>query len=172
LNTEKEFGKVDALINCAGPYHRVNLFDETPEGWNEMFDNNLHPIFYLAKWVTPVMKERKFGRIINFSMANADQLIAQPEVTAHYIAKVGVLVLTRTLAKMLAPYNVTVNSISPGFINSGSAPKEELDKMAKRIPAGFIGSTEDAVNVVLFLLSDSAKYINGANIHLSGAWGI
>lgn len=110
---EQKWGQIDVLINGAGPYHRVNLFDETVEGWNEMFDGNLHPIFYLAQAVSPGMKSRKSGRIINFSMANADQMIAQPDVTAHYIAKVGVLILTRTLAKLLAPHGVTVNAISP-----------------------------------------------------------
>ena len=137
---EREWGKIDALINGAGPYHRVNLFDETTAGWREMFDSNLHPIFYLGQAVAPGMKARKHGRIINFSMANADQMVAQPEVTGHYIAKAGVLILTRTLAKLLAPYGITVNAISPGFIDSGSAPPEELAGVVKRIPAGYIGS--------------------------------
>ncbi len=169
---EKKWGRIDALINGAGPYHRINLFDETVEGWNEMFAGNLHPIFYLAQAVAPGMKIRKAGRIINFSMANADQMISQPDVTAHYIAKAGVLILTRTLAKLLAPHGITVNAISPGFINSGSAPPEELAGMTKRIPAGYIGSVDDTVAAVRYLLSDEARYINGANIQISGGWGI
>jgi 3-oxoacyl-[acyl-carrier protein] reductase len=169
---EREWGRIDALVNGAGPYHRIDLLQESIQGWHAMFDNNLHPVFYLSRAVAQGMIERKWGRIINFSMANADQLIAQPQLTAHYIAKVGVLVLTRSLARLLAPYGITVNAISPGFIDSGSAPQEELTSMAKRIPAGYIGSTHDAVNVVRFLLSDDARYVNGANIHLSGAWGI
>jgi len=169
---EKEWGHIDTLINGAGPYHRVNLFDETVAGWNEMFDGNLHPIFYLAQAVAPGMKARKSGRIINFSMANADQMISQPDVTAHYIAKAGVLILTRTLAKLLAPYGITVNSISPGFIDSGSAPKDELAGMTKRIPAGYIGTVDDTVAAVRYLLSPEARYVNGANIQISGAWGI
>jgi len=169
---EKEWGRVDALINCAGPYHRVDLLEETVEGWHAMFDNNLHPVFYLSRAVAPGMIARKWGRIVSFSMANADQLVAQPSVTAHYIAKAGVLVLTRSLARVLAPHGITVNAISPGFIDSGSAPKEELAAMVKRIPAGYVGSTQDAVGAVRFLLSDEARYITGANIHLSGAWGI
>lgn len=169
---EREWSRIDALINCAGPYHRVNLLDETPEGWREMFDTNLHPVFYLSRAVAGGMKERRWGRIINFSMATADQLTAQPQITAHYIAKAGVLVLTRSLAKLLAASGITVNAISPGFINSGSAPEQELAAMVKNIPAGYLGDVQDAVGVVGFLLSEEARYITGANIHLSGGWGI
>lgn len=169
---ESEWNRVDALINCAGPYHRVNLMDETIEGWHEMFDNNLHPVFYLSRAVAGGMKERKWGRIVNFSMANADQHVGQPGITAHYISKVGILILTRSLAKVLAPHGITVNTISPGFIDSGSAPLEELSKMIKNIPAGYVGSTQDAVAAVCFLLSEEARYVNGTNIHLSGAWGV
>jgi len=169
---EKEWGRIDALINCAGPYHRVNLLEETVEGWREMFDNNLHPVFYLSRAVAPGMKQRRWGRIISFSMANADQLVAQPQVTAHYIAKAGILVLTRSLARLLAPHGITVNAISPGFVNSGSAPESELAAMVKNIPAGYVGEVSDAVSAVHFLLSDRARYITGANIHLSGGWGI
>jgi len=169
---EDTWGRIDALINCAGPYHRVDLLEETIEGWHQMFDNNLHPIFYLSRAVVSGMKERKWGRIVNFGMANADQHVGQPQITAHYIAKSGVLILTRSLAKVLAPHGITVNAVSPGFIESGSAPIDELSKMIKNIPAGYVGSVEDAASTVCYLLSDEARYINGANIHLSGAWGV
>ena len=169
---EQAWGKIDVLINGAGPYHRLNLFEETVEGWNEMFDGNLHPIFYLAQAVAPGMKARKSGHIISFSMANADQMISQPDVTAHYIAKAGVLILTRTLAKLLAPHGITVNAVSPGFIDSGSAPPGELAGMTKRIPAGYVGTVDDTVAAVRYLLSDEARYVNGANIQISGAWGV
>jgi 3-oxoacyl-[acyl-carrier protein] reductase len=169
---ETEFGRVDALINCAGPYHRIHLLEESIEGWNAMFDNNLHPVFYLSRRVARGMKERQWGRIVNFAMANADQQIGQPHITAHYIAKVGVLILTRSLAKVLAPHGITVNAISPGFIETGSAPLDELSKAVKNIPAGYVGSPVDAASAVCYLLSDEARYVNGTNIHLSGAWGV
>ena len=169
---ETEWGRIDALINSAGTYHRINLFDETVAGWHEMFNDNLHPLFYLSRAVAKGMKERRWGRIINFSMANADQLIGQPFVTAHYIAKVGVLILTKTLAKILAPDGITVNAISPGFIDSGNIPSDELAMMRKNIPTGYFGTTDDVAGTVNFLLSDEARYVNGANIHVSGAWGI
>ncbi len=169
---EQTWGRLDVLINGAGPYHRINLFEETPAGWLDMFNNNLHPIFYLAQAAVPGMTTRQYGRIISFSMANADQMIAQPDITAHYIAKAGVLILTRTLAKLLAPHGITANAISPGFINSGSAPAAELAAMVKRIPAGYVGEMSDVVGVVRYLLSDEARYVNGTNIHVSGGWGI
>jgi 3-oxoacyl-[acyl-carrier protein] reductase len=169
---EREWGQIDALVNGAGPYHRVSLLQETHEGWHSMFDNNLHPVFYLSQAVIPGMKERKWGRIICFSMANAEQVIAQPQLAAHYITKVGLVILMRSLAKLVAPYGITANCVAPGFIDSGSAPSEELESAAKRIPAGYLGSVGDTTAVVRFLLSDGARYINGANIQLSGAWGI
>lgn len=168
----REFGRIDALINGAGPYHRVSLLKETNEGWHSMFDNNLHPVFYLTQAVIPIMKDQKWGRIVSFSMANAEQLIAQPQLTAHYITKVALLALSRSFAKLVAADGITMNCVSPGFIDSGSAPPGELDKMVKFIPAGYVGSVNDAVGAVRYLLSDEARYVNGANIQLSGAWGV
>ena len=168
----QQWGRIDALINSAGPYHRVSLLQETVEGWHSMFDNNLHPVFYLARAVIPIMRERKWGRIVSFSMANVEQLIAQPQLTAHYISKVGLLALSRSFAKLIAADGITMNCVAPGFIDSGSAPQEELSRMVKLIPAGYVGHVDDAVSVVRFLLSEEARYVNGANIQLSGAWGV
>jgi 3-oxoacyl-[acyl-carrier protein] reductase len=167
-----ELGPIDALVNAAGPYVRIPILDQSIESWRGQFDNNLHPVFYLSRLVAQSMVERRFGRIVNFSMANADQMIGQPHVTAHYISKVGVLILTKTLAKVLGPHGITVNAISPGFIDSGSAPAEELEKMRKNIPAGYVGELVDAVAAARFLLSDEARYVNGANLQVSGGWGV
>jgi 3-oxoacyl-[acyl-carrier protein] reductase len=169
---EKERGRIDALILCLGSYHRVSLLEESPGGWNAMFDHNLHPVFYLARLAAEGMMQRRWGRIIGFSMVNADRLSAQPFITAHYIAKIGILVLMRSIGKLLAPYGITANSVSPGFIETGSVPKEVLDQSVKDIPAGYMGKEYDAVGAVCYLLSEEARYVNGSNIHVSGAWGI
>jgi len=166
------FGRVDALVNAAGPYHRVPLLDETVEGWHAMFDNNLHSVFYLSRAVAPGMRARRWGRIVSFGLANADQLSGQPNITAHYIAKAGVLALTRSLAKVLGPEGITANAVSPGFIDTGSVPVEEMAKLFTRIPAGYVGAPDDVAAVVSFLLSDEARYVNGANVVVSGGWGV
>jgi 3-oxoacyl-[acyl-carrier protein] reductase len=169
---EEQYGGIDALINCVGAYHRIHLMQESVEGWHSMFDHNLHPVFYLSRAAAPGMIRRKYGRIVNFSMVNADQQTGQPYVTAHYIAKIGVLVLTRSLAKTLAPYGITANTVSPGFIETGSSALEEVPPASRNIPAGVIGTPQDAVGAVLYLLSDAARYVNGTNIKISGAWGV
>ena len=165
-------GRIDALIHCAGPYHRVDVLDETPAGWREMFAGNLDSFFYLARLVAPVMVKQQGGRMVAFSMANADRLVAQTQLTAHYLAKVGVLGLVRSLAKALAKHKITVNAVSPGFIDSGSVDPAELAGLVETIPAGRIGSVADAVNAVLYLLSDEASYVSGTSLHVSGGWGI
>jgi 3-oxoacyl-[acyl-carrier protein] reductase len=168
----REWGRIDALVNAAGPYHRVSLLEETYEGWHSMFDNNLHPVFYLTRAVLPIMKQRKWGRIVAFSMANAEQLVAQPQLTAHYLSKVSLLALSRSFAKLIAKDGITMNCVSPGFIDSGSAPEGELERMVKYIPAGYVGTVEDAAGAVRFLLSEEARYVNGASIQVSGGWGV
>ena len=165
-------GQIDALIHCAGPFHRVDILAETPEGWRAMFANNLDSLFYLSRLVAPGMMERQWGRILGFAMANADRPMAQTQITAHYLSKISVLALVRSLAKALAPHRITANTISPGFIDSGSIELGELANMAKSIPAGSVGTVDDVVSAVLYLLSDEAGYVNGANIHVSGGWGI
>jgi 3-oxoacyl-[acyl-carrier protein] reductase len=165
-------GRIDALVHAAGPFHRVDLLAETPDGWRSMFANNLDSLFFLAKLVAPMMIEKRWGRIVAFSMANADRLMAQTQITAHYLSKVALLGLVRSLAKALAPHGVTANAISPGFVDSGSVEMAELKQMAKNIPAGDVGTLDDVVGAALYLLSEQAGYVTGTNIHVSGGWGI
>jgi len=165
-------GRVDALVHCVGPYHKVDLLDETPARWRETFAGNVDSLFQLSQLVAPGMIERRWGRIVAFTMANADRLLAQTQVTAHHLAKAGVLGLVRAFAKRLAPHNITVNAVAPGFIATGGMPETELAAMQKHIPAGRVGTAAEAAHAALFLLTDEADYVTGTNIHVSGGWGI
>lgn len=165
------WGRIDALINAFGPYRRIGLLDETPEGWHAMFDNNLHPVWYLTEAVAPIMAAQGWGRVVNFGLVNADHVAAHPNLTAYAIAKTGVLVLTRTYARLLAKDGITVNAVSPGYLDTGM-PIGEVERLSAGIPAGHVGTPDDAVAAVRFLLSEEAGYVNGATIQLSGGWGL
>ncbi len=169
----REWGRVDALVNGAGPYHRVSLLEETHEGWHSMFDNNLHPVFYLVRAVIPLMKERKWGRIVSFSMANAEQLIAQPQLTAHYITKVGLLALSRSFARAhRGRWHHDELCVARLHRLWQRASRESSTVWLNLFRRATSAPSDDAVGVVRFLLSDDARYVNGANIQLSGAWGV
>jgi len=166
------WGRLDALVNCAGPYRRVPILEETPEGWRSMLANNLDATYYVCRAAIPTLMEQRSGRIVNFAIANVDRLVAQPTMTAYAIAKMGVLMLTRTLARTLAPHGITVNAISPGYIDAPDLAEAERQDAMRRIPAGHLGTGADAAHVVRFLLSAEASYVTGANIPVSGGWGI
>jgi 3-oxoacyl-[acyl-carrier protein] reductase len=165
-------GRIDALIHAAGPYHRVAILDETPDGWREMLAANLDSLFYLSRLCARGMIDRRWGRIVAFGIANAERLQAQPRLTAYYLAKVGVVGLVRSLAKELAPHQITVNAISPGFLDTGAMTAEERATRAAQIPAGHVGAPADAAHAAMYLLSDEAAYVTGANLPVSGGWGI
>ncbi len=119
---EATWGRLDALVHGAGPYHEGPLLEETPERWRSAFRQNLDPLLFLAQAAAPGMQARRWGRILGLGLATADRLSAQPNVTAYYIAKAGLLVLVRSLAKVLAPHGITVNAVSPGHSRDAGIP--------------------------------------------------
>jgi 3-oxoacyl-[acyl-carrier protein] reductase len=166
------WGRVDAVVHGAGPYHDAPLLEETPERWRDTFRQNLDPLLFLAQAAAPGMRERGWGRILGLGLATADRLGAQPNVTAYFIAKAGLLVLVRSLAAVLAPHGITVNAVSPGVLETEGYPRPDLDALLQRIPAGHLGQVDDVVAAARFLLSDEAGYVTGANLHVSGGWGL
>lgn len=167
--TVEELGGIDAVVNAAGPFHRGSVLQETVKGWREMLGGNLDAVFYTSRFAAPHMVERGWGRILTFSLANADRVAGNTGLTAHFVAKLGVQALTRSLARELAPHGITANCISPGFVDTGEVARDEAARAG--IPAGRIGHVDDIVAAARFLLSDDASYVNGANLAISGGWG-
>jgi 3-oxoacyl-[acyl-carrier protein] reductase len=168
-NVMTEFGRIDVLVNNAGIYPRKLLEDISSEDWREVIDINLTGIFNCCKHVVPHMKKHKKGAIVNFSSMLG---LMGTKHGIHYAAsKAGVLGLTKSLAKELAPYNIRVNAIAPGAIETDilkNDTPEQRTKRLKQIPLGRVGQPEEIAEVVSFLVSDRASYITGETLNVSG----
>lgn len=166
------FGRIDILINNVGSFVAKPFEQIEVEEWSEMIDSNLNSAFYGCKAVGPIMKRQRFGRIINIGLANANRIHAFKKTLPYAIAKTGVLILTRSLASEWAPYHITVNAILPGLMDNGSVSRALRTRLGEQVPAGRPGRGEDVAGVMGFLISEEADYVTGAEIVVSGGWGL
>ncbi|MHC4068384.1 MAG: 3-oxoacyl-[acyl-carrier-protein] reductase [Planctomycetota bacterium] len=166
---KKEFDRLDILINNAG-ITRDSLFVKmTEEDWDQVLAVNLKGVFNCTQFAVKMMSEQKDGKIVNLSSASGQMgNIGQ----ANYAAsKAGVIGVTKTLAKELARFNINVNSVSPGFINTPMTEKvpERIRDMVKgNIPLRRFGEPEDVAKAVKFLVTDDSDYITGQTIACNG----
>lgn len=165
----KEFGRLDVLVCNVGEFHVVDVLEETPSGWRSMFASNLDAAFYCSTQAVPLLREME-GKIVFIALAPAERLAAAVNTTAYTIAKVGVLILMRTLARRLAKDGIRVNAVSPGMIDTSSQPPQALEEMRKGIPLGRVGTPADIAGAVCYLVSDQAAYVTGANMVVAGGW--
>lgn len=166
---EKDFEKIDVLVNNAGITKDGLLMRMSEEDWDAVLDVNLKGVFLCTKAATRGMMKRRSGTIVNIAsviglMGNAGQ--------ANYAAsKGGVISFSKTVAKELASRNVRCNAVAPGFIRTAMTDKldEEVQgKMKELIPLSRFGEPEDVANVVLFLASDASAYVTGQVLSTCG----
>ncbi len=167
--TIERWGSLDILVNNAG-ITRDNLIMRMKEDeWDDVINTNLKGVFLCTKAVTRQMMKQKSGRIINISSVVGESGNAGQ---ANYVAaKAGVIGLTKTTAKELAPRGITVNAVAPGFITTDMTDKltdEIKEGMLKMIPLAKFGEPKDIANAVTFLASDDSRYITGQTIHVNG----
>jgi 3-oxoacyl-[acyl-carrier protein] reductase len=171
---EERFGRLDILINGAGPFLRKPLYETRDSEWRRMLDSNLSSAFYCSRDALRLMRRQRRGNIINFSAMHAETFAPRGtlEADAYWIAKAATPMLTRLLARSEAPYNVRVNAISPGFIETDDYPdfysEDTLAEWRQMVPVGRLGKIEEVVDAIDFLVSDRASYITGAVLHVHG----
>jgi len=166
---EDNVGPVDVLVNCAGITKDTTLAKMEPDQWNEVIDINLTGMFNVTRQFIPSMLARRKGRVINISSVNGQQgAFGQ---TNYGAAKAGVHGFTMSLAREVARKGITVNTISPGYIDTpmtAAIPGDIREKIIKTIPMGRMGTPEDIANLVGFLVSSKADYITGADLSVNG----
>lgn len=164
-----QMNSVDILINNAG-YENDSIFAKMEEEqWSSVIDVNLKSIYYLAHYLTPYMVEKKWGKIINLtSIAGYTGAFGKSNYAA---AKAGIVGFTKSLALELAGKGINVNAIAPGAIETDMLmriPEKYRNKILENIPSHSFGKVEDVANLVEFLISNKASYINGQTIHING----
>ena len=159
----------EIVINNAG-MTRDNIFLRMKNAeWDEVIQVHLSSVFSLLKFFSKKMVKNKSGRIINISSTSA--AIGNKGQANYAAAKSGLEAFSRSLARELAPRNITVNCVAPGFIKTDmikSMDEDTLKFMSEQIPLGRLGSSDEVANLIYFLSSDEANYITGQTIHING----
>ena len=167
-----DFDHIDILVNNAGMVqvgqkeYFVNMADLAPADWDEGIDRNLNTCFNMTHAVLPIMIKNNYGRIVNVSSVTGP-LVSNPGETAYSAAKAAMVGMSRSLAIEVAKYNITVNSVAPGWIGTGSSTEQEK-VAAENTPMGRAGTPQEVADLIAFLASDKSTYITGQMIVIDG----
>ncbi|HZZ36720.1 MAG TPA: acetoacetyl-CoA reductase [Caulobacteraceae bacterium] len=167
---QEKLGPIDVLVNNAGITRDMTFRKMDKVNWDAVMRTNLDSLFNMSKQVVDAMAERGWGRVINMSSVNGSKgAFGQTNYSA---AKAGVHGFTKALALEVAKKGVTVNTISPGYIGTRmvtAIPQEILDsKILPQIPVGRLGKPEEVAGLIIYLASEEAAFVTGANIAING----
>lgn len=161
-----ELGSLAVLVNNVGNYVYRPLDELSVEEWDDVFATNLDATLATCRTAVPLMRSAGGGRIVNLGYAGAQNLVARPNMTAYAIAKTGVVLLTKAIARGEAANGITANVVAPGVIeNSATKPLGE-------IPAGREGRIEEVAAAVLYFVSPGAAYVTGQVLEVAGGWNL
>lgn len=168
----ERWGRIDILVNNAGITQPLRIMDIAPENYDAVLDVSLRGTLYMSQAVVPAMRAQRSGSIVNLSSVSAQRgggIFGGPHYSA---AKAGVLGLTKAMARELAPDNVRVNAICPGFIatdiTAGRLTPEMQETILAGIPMGRVGEASDVAGCALFLASDLSAYCTGTEVDVNG----
>lgn len=166
---EAELGPVDILVNNAGITKDVPCCKMDKEDWDVVINTDLNSVFYVTRAIVVFMRERRYGRIINISSINGQK--GQYGQVNYSAAKAGIHGFTKALAREVARYGITVNTISPGYVATEmvtALSKDIQEKILVEIPMGRFAEPGEIARVVSFLADEKNAYITGANIAING----
>ncbi len=163
--------KLDFLVNCAGISIEAP-FEELPmDDIKKVMDVNLFGKMICAKYALPLLKKSKMPRIVNIASRFAQKPFIEG-VMGYCCSEAGIVMMTKVLALEYAKHNIRVNCVSPSLtltpMTESVCTKEEIETISRKNPSGRLGRTEDIANMVMFLCSEKADYINGENINING----
>tara|TARA_B100000686_G_C16594827_1_gene865388 strand:+ start:260 stop:1012 length:753 start_codon:yes stop_codon:yes gene_type:complete len=166
----KKYKKIDILVNNAGYLKQMNYLNIDHKEWFRTIDTNLTSVFFLSQAFARYLKKQKFGNIINISSIGGQTGGVK---APHYAAaKLAIISLTKSFSRLLAPFNVRVNAISPGIIETDLVKKmiknEGRSKIEKNIPLKKIGNTNNIADTALFLASKKSNYMTGQVLNVNG----
>jgi 3-oxoacyl-[acyl-carrier protein] reductase len=168
-----EFGKLDILVNNAGITRDRSLMGMSSEDWGDVIDTDLTGVFNTTRACIITFLKQKSGNVVNISSVSGIRPMAGQ--VNYAAAKAGVIGFTKSLAKEVAPYNIRVNAVAPGFIETDMTSQlgeKFRDKAVQQIPLGRFGTAEEVAQSVLFLLSDASRYITGQVLQIDGGLGM
>ena len=174
--TIEKWGKIDILVNNAGICQFKPFLELTEEEWDRTLDINLKGYFLCAQAVAKEMAKQKSGAIVNIaSVAMGQQGVGLPNIVHYCASKGGIAGMTEALAVELAPYNIRVNVISPGMIETPMVDSikqnpKGMEAMLDRVPMHRMGKPEEVSELVLFLASDKSSYMTGSVVVIDGGW--
>lgn len=169
--TLAKWGRIDVLANTVGSFNWNPVVEVEPPEWRRIVATNLDSVFHMCRLVVPHMREKRFGRIVNFAAVGAAATLGEPQMAAYTAAKSGVVALSRALALEEARCGITVNVVSPGLLRdeSGSQAAAAADeRLGERVPVGHAGRAADVVRAVLFFASPAAEFVTGQVVEVAG----
>lgn len=167
-----EFGQIDILINNAGITRPTRVMDIPEEEWDLIFNINMKGVFHLTQAVLPYMKEKNYGRIVNLGSVSGKRGGGIFGGSHYSAAKAGVTGFSKAVAREMAPFGITCNTVEPGLIGTeitgGLLTEEKKEELKKDIPVGRVGTVEDVAYTIAFLASKGSSYITGEEIDING----
>lgn len=161
-----KLGGLSVVVNNVGNYFKKPIDEMTIAEWHEILDTNLNATFYVTQAALPHLKAAGWGRIINLGFAGAQNLVARTQITPYAIAKTGVILYTKALAKQLASYRITANVVAPGVVETS------ISQPVTQIPMGRMATVAEVARVIDFLIAPEAGYYTGQVIEVAGGWNL